>query len=99
MNVRGYYKKGYSYRSDVKMQIPILSTRGCPYTCDFCSAPYLNGRGIRKHSLHFLKELIENLYTNFGIRHFNIIDDNFTFDTHFAKAFCKMMIDNKDHLQ
>lgn len=99
MNVRGYYKKGYSYRSDVKMQIPILSTRGCPYTCDFCSAPYLNGRGIRKHSLHFLRELIENLYTNFGIRHFNIIDDNFTFDTHFAKAFCKMMIDNKDHLQ
>ena len=95
INLFGYFKKGYSYRSDVKMQAPILSTRGCPYTCDFCSAPYLNGRGIRKHSLNYLLELIENLYVNFGIRHFNIIDDNFTFDTFYAKSFCKKIIDNK----
>jgi len=95
INLFGYFKKGYSYRSDVKMQAPILSTRGCPYTCDFCSAPYLNGRGIRKHSLDYLLQLIENLYVNFGIRHFNIIDDNFTFDTFYAKSFCKKIIDNK----
>ena len=95
INLPGYFKKGYSYRSDAKMQAPILSTRGCPYTCDFCSAPYLNGRGIRKHSLAYLKELIETLYDNYGIRHFNIIDDNFTFDVSYAKAFCKMIIDNK----
>lgn len=99
INMPGYFKKGYSYRSEIKMQAPILTTRGCPYTCDFCSAPYLNGRGIRKHSLNYLKELIENLYDNYGIRHFNIIDDNFTFDTYYAKAFCKMIIDNKERFR
>lgn len=96
INLKGYFKKGYSYRSDIKMQAPILTTRGCPYTCDFCAAPYLNGRGIRKHSVPYMKEVIENLYQNFGIRHFNIIDDNFTFDTTFAKTFSKMIIDNKN---
>ena len=95
IDMLGYLKNGYSYRSQAKMQAPILTTRGCPYTCDFCSAPYLNGRGVRKHSLAYLKELITNLYDNYGIRHFNIIDDNFTFDTHFAKGFCKMITDNK----
>ena len=95
IDLPGYLKHGYLYRSQAKMQAPILTTRGCPYTCDFCSAPYLNGRGIRKHSLAYLKELITNLYDDYGIRHFNIIDDNFTFDTHFAKGFCKMITDNK----
>ena len=95
INIHGYLKKGYFYRFYKKMHAPILTTRGCPYTCDYCSSPYLNGRGIRKHSLAYLKELIENLYDNYGIRHFNIIDDNFTFDTFYAKAFCKMIVDNK----
>lgn len=95
INIHAYLKKGYFYRIHKKMHAPILSTRGCPYTCDYCAAPYLNGRGVRKHSLVYLKKLIENLYDNYGIRHFNIIDDNFTFDTFYAKAFCKMIIDNK----
>ena len=95
IDIHAYLKKGYFYRIHKKMHAPILSTRGCPYTCDYCAAPYLNGRGIRKHSLKYLKELIQNLYDNYGIRHFNIIDDNFTFDVFYAKAFCKMIIDNK----
>ena len=95
IDIHAYLKKGYFYRIHKKMHAPILSTRGCPYTCDYCAAPYLNGRGIRKHSLEYMKKLIENLYENFGIRHFNIIDDNFTFDVFYAKAFCKMIIDNK----
>ena len=95
IDIHAYLKKGYFYRIHKKTHAPILSTRGCPYTCDYCAAPYLNGRGIRKHSLEYLKKLIKNLYDNYGIRHFNIIDDNFTFDVFYAKAFCKMIIDNK----
>lgn len=95
IDLHAYLKKGYFYRIHKKMHAPILSTRGCPYTCDYCAAPYLNGRGVRKHSLEYMKKLIENLYNNYGIRHFNIIDDNFTFDVFYAKAFCKMIIDNK----
>ena len=65
INLKGYFKKGYSYRSDIKMQAPILTTRGCPYTCDFCAAPYLNGRGIRKHSVPYMKEVIEKFISKF----------------------------------
>lgn len=89
-----YIQKGYCYRSEVRMQAPLLTTRGCPYTCDFCSAPFLNGRRVRKHSIPYLLELLKTLYAEFGIRHFNIIDDNFTFDVPYAKQFCKMVIEN-----
>lgn len=90
-----YLKAGYSYRSLVKAQAPLLTTRGCPYTCDFCAAPQLNGRRIRKHGLDYLRVAIDDLYDGFGIRHINIIDDNFTFDTAFAKAFCRMVLQER----
>ncbi len=99
INLPIYLKKGYAYRSDSCQQAAILTTRGCPYTCDFCSAPFLNGRRVRKHSPAYLLELIRTLYDRFGIRHFNIIDDNFTFDVLYAKQFCKMIIDNRDRLR
>ena len=99
IDIHAYLKKGYFWRTHQKMHAPILTTRGCPYTCDYCAAPYLNGRGVRKHSLEYLKKLIKNLYDNYGIRHFNIIDDNFTFDVFYAKAFCKMIIDNKHYFK
>ncbi len=98
INLPLYLKKGYAYRSDSHHQAAILTTRGCPYTCDFCSAPFLNGRRVRKHSPEYLLELMKTLYEQFDIRHFNIIDDNFTFDVPYAKQFCKMVIDSRDWL-
>lgn len=99
VNIHAYLEKGYFYRVHKKMHAPILTTRGCPYTCDYCASPFLNGRKVRKHSIPYLKKLIEGLYDNYGIRHFNIIDDNFTFDIFYAKLFCKMIVDNKDRFK
>jgi len=99
INLPLYLKQGYAYRSDSTQQAAIVTTRGCPYTCDFCSAPFLNGRRVRKHSPAYLLELLRSLYDRFDVRHFNIIDDNFTFDVPYAKQFCKMVIDNQDWLR
>ena len=99
INLPLYLKKGYAYRSDSTSQAAIVTTRGCPYTCDFCSAPFLNGRRVRKHSPAYLLELLRTLYDRFEIRHFNIIDDNFTFDVPYAKQFCKIVIANQDWLR
>lgn len=99
INLPLYLKKGYAYRSESRQQAAILTTRGCPYTCDFCSAPFLNGRRVRKHSPAYLLELLKTLYVEFDIRHFNIIDDNFTFDVPYAKQFCKMVLDNQEWLR
>jgi len=64
---------------------PIMTTRGCPYSCTFCAGNLIGGKRIRKRSVPAIIEEIQLLYNDFGIREFHIVDDNFTFDSAFAK--------------
>lgn len=87
-----YFDKGYRYFSRTSRNAPIWLTRGCPYACKFCSAPLLNGKKIRMHSVEYGIEWIDMLYKDFGVRHINIIDDNFTFYSDYTKKFCEALI-------
>lgn len=91
-----YFDKGYRYFSRTSRNAPIWMTRGCPYECKFCSAPLINGRKIRMHSVEYGVEWIDMLYKDFGVRHINIIDDNFTFYSDYTKKFCEALI-NKNY--
>jgi len=64
---------------------PISITRGCPYSCTFCSANLISSKKIRKRSVRGVLDEMEYLYNSFGIREFHVIDDNFTQDKGFAK--------------
>ena len=87
-----YFDKGYRYFSRTSRNAPIWMTRGCPYQCKFCSAPLINGKKIRMHSVEYGIEWIDMLYKDFGVRHINIIDDNFTFYADYTKNFCEALI-------
>lgn len=65
---------------------PIITTRGCPYSCTFCSAPILSGKDLRHHSKDYVLRNISRLYHDYGIREFHIVDDNFTQDIDYAKT-------------
>jgi len=90
-----YFDKGYRYFSGTARNAPIWMTRGCPYECQFCSAPLINGKKIRMHSVEYGIEWIDMLYKDFGVRHINIIDDNFTFYSDFTNSFCEALIKKK----
>ncbi len=92
MDIEGYFKFGYRNMSYHRRNIPLIATRGCPYRCEFCSAPLSIGKRIRKHSVDYLKEQIRHLYYDRNIRWFNFIDDNFTNDVEFAKQLCREII-------
>lgn len=92
MNLSGYHAKGYRWNTPVKNNAPIWVTRGCPYRCTFCAAPSLNGKAIRKHSISYILDWVDRLYRERGVRWFNIVDDNFTFDKDYAKEFCRAII-------
>ena len=68
---------------------PIMTTRGCPFSCTFCAGNLISGKKIRRRSSENILSEIKTLYNNFGIREFHIIDDNFTMDKKFAKDFLK----------
>ena len=71
---------------------PIWITRGCPYTCQYCTAPIANGKTIRTPSVEYVVNWVKYLYHEKKIRHINILDDNFTFDVKYAKTVCRAII-------
>lgn len=93
IQLKKYLKAGYRWNTPSKMNSPIWATRGCPYRCQYCASPELNGRPVRTHSIKYMMEWIKYLYYECDIRWINILDDNFTFHVAYAKDFCRAVID------
>ncbi len=73
---------------------PIITSRGCPYDCGFCSVPRLVGRKIRYRSAALVTDELRLLRDRFGIREFQIVDDNFTVHRGRAIAICEAIASN-----
>lgn len=89
-----YLDRGYRYgvHPGARRTAPLMTTRGCPYGCRYCSACLINGTRVRKRPVEGVLREIVRLRERFGIDGFNIIDDNFTFDLDYAKALCRGII-------
>ena len=85
IQLKNYIDGGYRYLTREKNNAPIWATRGCPYRCQYCASPMISGKGVRKHSSQYLIDWINELKECYGIKHINIIDDNFTFDVSYLK--------------
>lgn len=57
----------------------ILTSRGCPFDCEFCSVHPVCGYKWRPRSPESVLREIDELINNYGINNFEIEDDNFTF--------------------
>ena len=55
----------------------ILTARGCPYTCIFCSTKAF-WKTMRFHSTQYVYEEVRNMAKNHGVTHITIWDDLFT---------------------
>ena len=56
----------------------LITSRGCPYQCIFCSARLLSGRRYRFHSPERIIEEVEHLVGHYGAEEVVFLDDNFT---------------------
>ena len=71
----------------------VISSRGCPYGCIFCSSHQSMGKKIRLRSAkNFLDEL-EFLNKEYNVQQFNILDDNFTFYPDHVREVCQGILD------
>jgi len=57
---------------------PVITTRGCLYSCTFCASPYLWQNSIRFRSPENVVDEIEYLVRDFGVREIHFEDDNLT---------------------
>lgn len=69
----------------------IMITRGCPFSCDFCSKPVW-GNEYRKPSLDRVFAEIDDILS-YGYDRIWIADDSFTLDSGYLVAFCERKID------
>ncbi|OGS34829.1 MAG: hypothetical protein A2293_15655 [Elusimicrobia bacterium RIFOXYB2_FULL_49_7] len=69
----------------------LLTSRGCPYGCEFCSVALT----FPKHTVREPREVLQEIrdgYDRFGIRHFDIEDDNFGLARESALAVLKGVV-------
>jgi anaerobic magnesium-protoporphyrin IX monomethyl ester cyclase len=71
----------------------ISTTRGCPYHCTFCANNTIMGRKVRARSTEVVLKEMELLHDQYGIREFQIIDDNFTSKKALTLGVCKGILE------
>lgn len=73
----------------------IITSRGCPYRCTFCSIQPTMGYKWRWRSPENVVNEMEYLKEHFGIQHFDIEDDNFALTKARTDAILDLMIERK----
>ncbi|WP_170211955.1 B12-binding domain-containing radical SAM protein [Saccharothrix australiensis] len=66
----------------------LITSRGCPFSCTFCTVHATVGREFRARSPKHVVDEIEHCVERLGVRRFLIEDDNFTFDVDRVHAIC-----------
>jgi len=77
----------FSYNG-AERSVSLVTSRGCPYKCSFCSIHIHAGRKYRRYSVEHVLDHLENLIKNYGVRHIHFEDDNLTLD---KDRFMKLM--------
>jgi len=92
-------KKYFAYRSPhggVVQRHPctnMITSRGCPAKCCFCSIHNVWGRRFRCHSAARVVEEIETLMSEYGVREIQFEDDNLTLHKRRMQDICRLIID------
>ena len=71
----------------------IMTSRGCPFQCIFCSSSLLFGKRWRGHSPERVLQEIRILYDDFGVREIEFLDDTFTLNRKRARKIADMIVE------
>ncbi|MCE5265040.1 MAG: cobalamin-dependent protein [Deltaproteobacteria bacterium] len=69
----------------------IITTRGCPSKCRYCSSPYFWGRKVTYRSPANIVAELQYIREKYGIIYCSIRDDNFTIDKKRVLEFCRLL--------
>ena len=77
----------------------VETSRGCPYSCDFCVAPIHQGHKFRERSAKTLVDEIERAHRELGVEFFYLWGDTVTLNVKSFTAFCDELIARKLPIQ
>jgi len=73
----------------------VITGRGCPFNCIFCTASRYYGKKQRIRSPKNIADEIEEVIRNFNITHIGMWNDTFTFNKEQVKGICKEIISRR----
>lgn len=72
----------------------IISSRGCPFHCNFCSINLTMGYKFRKRTPSNVLAELDQCVRDYGIQHFDFEDDNLTFDKNRIRNICDGIVES-----
>jgi anaerobic magnesium-protoporphyrin IX monomethyl ester cyclase len=78
---------------------PLMTSRGCIFWCEFCSAVRMFGRRFRMRSPKNVVDELEYLHNTYGADNFTFYDDTFTINQPRTAEICKEIINRKLKIQ
>ena len=70
---------------------PVITTRGCPFGCVYCSTMAFHGRKYRTRSIPKVIDELEYLVERFKVNNISFVDDNFTMQNDRVFKLCEEM--------
>lgn len=78
-----------------KNEFPLMTTRGCPFSCAFCSSKLYSKRGLRVRSVTNLLEEMQMMKNKYAVDFLYIRDDNFIVNKNRTKKFLQALIERE----
>lgn len=92
-----YFEAAKSKRANRDMDKPwatMITSRGCPFRCNFCSIHITMGRPFRYRSPENVAGELKELVTKYGVRQVDFEDDNLTCDKRRMDRICDLIIES-----
>ena len=78
-----------------KKSIPMIATRGCPYSCTFCTVPNMwDSKWFARPPEDVVKE-IKSYVEDFGVEHIDFVDLTLVINKKWMNLFCDLLIESK----
>ncbi len=84
-----YHKRGSLIRGTWKKTATIITSRGCPGRCTYCSAHDTFGRKIRQRTVKNVIKEIKELVEKYDVEALSFCDDTLTTNNEWVREFCE----------
>lgn len=91
--IQNYWRLPYSHGPKTKRFLPMLTSRGCPWPCDFCVVPTTNNKRWRSRDADEVVAEMLFFRDNLGVYDFQIEDLNPTVFWPRIKTICELLIE------